>query len=145
MEKSYLELLKDPRWQKKRLKIMERDNFTCQICKDKETSLNVHHKRYVKGRLPWQYTDKDLLTVCEDCHNLIKHITEINLCNCTIPIKSIHTDYNTYYILSKERNYLMLYIYQKRGNSVFFIDQLPFCMFRKSLKEMEYEKDSTKG
>lgn len=71
MEKSYLELLKDPRWQKKRLKIMERDNFTCQMCSDTHSTLTVHHKRYVWGRKPWEYTDKDLITFCEDCHSLI--------------------------------------------------------------------------
>ena len=31
----YSEKLKDPRWQKKRLEILERDNFRCQYCGDK--------------------------------------------------------------------------------------------------------------
>lgn len=73
MENSYLELLKDPRWQKKRLRIMERDNFTCRMCNDTKSTLTVHHKRYVWGRKPWEYTDKDLITFCEDCHSLVSN------------------------------------------------------------------------
>ena len=68
----YYELLKDPRWQKRRLEIMQRDNFTCQMCGNGLTSgvpLNVHHYVYHKGYLPWEYPDKDLITLCRDCHH----------------------------------------------------------------------------
>lgn len=44
--KKYLEKLKDPRWQKKRLKVFERDEWTCQCCNDTESTLNVHHRYY---------------------------------------------------------------------------------------------------
>ena len=30
--------------------------------------LNVHHKQYRVDRLPWQYPDDALITLCEDCH-----------------------------------------------------------------------------
>lgn len=63
---SYSELLKDPRWQKRRLEVMNQDNFTCQWCGDKETTLNVHHFKYT-GK-PWEAPDGDLITICEDCH-----------------------------------------------------------------------------
>lgn len=43
---TYYEMLKDPRWQKKRLEIMERDEFACRDCGDKESTLNVHHTYY---------------------------------------------------------------------------------------------------
>jgi len=42
----YFEKFKDPRWQKKRLEIMERDQWTCQDCGSTDRSLNVHHMRY---------------------------------------------------------------------------------------------------
>lgn len=64
----YSNLLKDPRWQRKRLETMERDNFTCQLCFHRDKSLNVHHKRYIPGALPWEYPLSDLITLCEDCH-----------------------------------------------------------------------------
>jgi hypothetical protein len=59
---------KDPRWQKKRLLIFERDNFTCQLCRDKGTTLSVHHRYYIKGADPWDYLDDCLVTLCEPCH-----------------------------------------------------------------------------
>lgn len=69
MSTSYFELLKDPRWQRKRLEIMERDNFTCQECEDTEATLNVHHKAYAfKKMAPWEYPDDWLITLCEGCH-----------------------------------------------------------------------------
>lgn len=69
--KSYSELLKDPRWQKKRLEIMERDNWSCLKCGcglNDGTPLNVHHKYYRKGRAPWEYDDSCYVTLCEKCH-----------------------------------------------------------------------------
>lgn len=67
---SYGEQLKHPNWQRRRLEILQRDNFCCQVCYDNETTLHVHHKRYVKGRMAWEYTDRELVTLCEQCHGL---------------------------------------------------------------------------
>lgn len=66
--KTYSEKLKDPRWQRKRLEILARDNFECRHCHSKEKSLHVHHKLYRKGANPWEYEADLLLTLCEDCH-----------------------------------------------------------------------------
>lgn len=60
--------LRDPRWQKRRLRILERDNFTCQCCRDTETTLHVHHRWYETDQEPWDATDRQLVTLCEDCH-----------------------------------------------------------------------------
>jgi hypothetical protein len=64
----YSEKLKDPRWQKKRLEIFERDKWTCQFCGDTESTLVVHHLEYIPGREPWEYDNSYLLTLCEGCH-----------------------------------------------------------------------------
>lgn len=64
---NYSEKLKDPRWQKKRLEIMQRDEFTCQWCGCTEKTLNVHHIRY-KSEEPWDEESVNLITICEDCH-----------------------------------------------------------------------------
>lgn len=61
--------LNDPRWQKRRLEIMARDDFRCISCDSNETTLHVHHFYYITGRLPWQYPGWALNTLCEDCHN----------------------------------------------------------------------------
>lgn len=66
--KKYSEKLKDPRWQKKRLNIFERDKWNCQLCHDKESTLHVHHRYYEKGHEPWDYPDMALITLCEFCH-----------------------------------------------------------------------------
>lgn len=64
----YSELLRDPKWQKMRLKVMERDDYRCQICFDAESTLNVHHCYYAYGKKPWEYPESSLLTLCESCH-----------------------------------------------------------------------------
>ncbi len=68
MKKDYSELLKDPRWQKKRLEIFERDNWTCQICQYGDKTLNVHHRVYIQDRDPWDYQSDQLITLCAECH-----------------------------------------------------------------------------
>lgn len=35
---------------------------------DKKHHLEVHHKFYIKGRLPWYYDSSDLVTLCNWCH-----------------------------------------------------------------------------
>ena len=64
---SYSEKLRDPRWQKKRLCVMQRDGFACRDCGDADSTLHVHHCYYEKGD-PWQTDEKFLLTLCENCH-----------------------------------------------------------------------------
>lgn len=65
----YKEQIKHPKWQKKRLEILSRDNFTCQDCFDNESQLNVHHISYLKGAKIWEYENDMLLTLCNNCHN----------------------------------------------------------------------------
>ncbi len=65
---AYMQKLRDPRWQKKRLEIMQRDNFICQRCYDGEITLNVHHNLYRSGYEPWDYPNETLVTLCEECH-----------------------------------------------------------------------------
>jgi len=65
---TYAEKLKDPRWQKKRLEVMQRDEFTCQFCKNFKGPLHVHHKTYEYNVSPWDYEDSNFITLCEDCH-----------------------------------------------------------------------------
>lgn len=64
----YSDKLRDPRWQKKRLKILERDEWACRGCFDSENTLVVHHLRYLPDKEPWDYPDGLLLTLCEECH-----------------------------------------------------------------------------
>jgi len=68
---TYFEQIKSPLWQKKRLEILQRDNFTCRSCDVGDSQLHVHHLRYIKNKMIWEYEDCFLITVCEDCHKQI--------------------------------------------------------------------------
>lgn len=68
MSKPYWQKLQDPRWQKKRLEIMERAGFKCMDCDDSTETLSVHHSYYEKGKEPWEYHDQALHCLCAGCH-----------------------------------------------------------------------------
>ena len=70
-DSSYSEKLKDPRWQKKRLRIFQRDHWTCQVDYDTESTLEIHHKTYLKDANPWDYPDDILITLCGSCHEAV--------------------------------------------------------------------------
>ena len=65
----YTDLLRHPKWQKKRLEIMKRDSWSCSACHAEDQPLNVHHRRYIRGRKPWEYSEQDLITLCDQCHD----------------------------------------------------------------------------
>jgi 5-methylcytosine-specific restriction endonuclease McrA len=67
---TYKEKLQSPKWQKKRLEILQRDNFQCVECGDTESQLHVHHIMYKKGLDPWDYENELLNTLCSTCHEL---------------------------------------------------------------------------
>lgn len=67
-QKSYRELLRDPRWQRRRLEIMQRASFRCESCLAGDKTLNVHHRIYRRGADPWEYADHELTCLCEQCH-----------------------------------------------------------------------------
>ena len=81
----FFEKYKNPLWQRKRLQIMEKNNFECEDCGSKEKTLNVHHSYYLKNVMPWEYPDNSLHCLCEDCHKEAKKIKEkllLELGNC---------------------------------------------------------------
>jgi len=63
-KRSYSDKLKNPLWQRKRLEILQRDNFQCQSCLTTTKELNVHHFNYRKE--PWESEDFELVTLCVD-------------------------------------------------------------------------------
>lgn len=58
--------LKSDEWKSKRENTLKRDNYTCVCCDEKATQ--VHHINYNNV---YQEKEKQLLSVCKDCHNLI--------------------------------------------------------------------------
>jgi Zn finger protein HypA/HybF involved in hydrogenase expression len=65
---TYAEKLRDPRWQRLRLEVMQRAKFKCENCWDSETNLQIHHPAYKIGANPWDYDKSELLCYCEECH-----------------------------------------------------------------------------
>lgn len=63
---AYAEKLLDPRWQKKRRRILKRDKFSCRRCLIGPGPYHVHHRWY-RGE-PWEAPDYALETLCEVCH-----------------------------------------------------------------------------
>ncbi len=66
---AYGQKLLDPRWQRLRLEILNRDEWQCQACGDFESTLHVHHIEYKFGRDPWDYSPEELISYCADCHS----------------------------------------------------------------------------
>lgn len=67
--KTYADKLRDPRWQKKRLEILEKHDWTCDGCGHTTKSLNVHHRWYKAKQDPWNYEDHWYSVLCCDCHD----------------------------------------------------------------------------
>ena len=64
MALSYKEQLTHPLWIKKRIEILERDNYCCQICGSELHKLEVHHLCYLPDFLIWEYDDELMVSVC---------------------------------------------------------------------------------
>jgi hypothetical protein len=66
---TYIEQLRHPNWQRKRLECLEKAEWMCQACGAGDQQLHVHHKLYVKGRMVWEYEyGSELEVVCDACH-----------------------------------------------------------------------------
>jgi uncharacterized protein YlaI len=118
---TYAEKLKNPKWQKKRLEILNRDNFCCQKCGDAETELRVHHKKY-NGN-PWDAADEDLITLCKICHGFFERTTDMFSID-EMEVKRLpHRKVKTYLVHRKNPATGGIVIYSYEGND--FID----CIF----------------
>lgn len=71
MARTYSEKLRDPRWQRKRLEIFQRDSFACRSCGSTSMELQVHHRFYLRGLEPWEYDNDALATLCRPCHESV--------------------------------------------------------------------------
>ncbi len=68
-QEEYRQQRLDPRWQKKRLKVLEYAEWRCQCCGNRnDRTLHVHHSYYTKGKKCWDYPTGALIAVCDCCH-----------------------------------------------------------------------------
>jgi len=65
---NYQEMLKHPKWQKKRLEILEYHGFACENCHNPDKQLHVHHGYYDNSLKLWEYDNETLHCYCSECH-----------------------------------------------------------------------------
>jgi hypothetical protein len=67
---AYERALRDPRWQKRRLQVLDAAGWACEDCASTTKTLEVHHLVYIRAfkLKPWLYDDDLLMCLCEDCH-----------------------------------------------------------------------------
>jgi hypothetical protein len=67
---TYSEKLRDPRWQKLRCELIEKANSRCTNCEHghEDGPLQVHHLVYIRGKQPWEYDERFLKVLCDNCH-----------------------------------------------------------------------------
>lgn len=118
-------MLKHPKWQKKRLEVLNRDKWCCVKCKDTETTLHIHHLKYT-GK-PWEAPKKDLVTLCADCHlfftkeniafNNVISITKINRVYQDFPTKGfiLNTELQTMYYHLHENDFQWISGFRKNS------------------------------
>lgn len=66
---TYGEQLRHPNWQRLRLERLNAAGWKCEACGDAETTLHVHHRRYIKGRMAWEYPAENFAVLCDPCHS----------------------------------------------------------------------------
>ena len=81
---AYQQQLNTSEWQKRRKRILERDDFFCRICgvdglPQNSPTLHVHHTIYIQGYTPWEYLDQFLITLCEECHTKTHDRNEVRV------------------------------------------------------------------
>jgi hypothetical protein len=65
---AYADDLKDPLWQQRRLRVLERAGWMCEWCGATRSQLHAHHKVYLSRHKPWEYPDSLLECLCDRCH-----------------------------------------------------------------------------
>jgi hypothetical protein len=140
MSNKYSELLTDPRWQKKRLEILERDKWTCQFCGDIETTLHVHHKEYLRGKKPWEYEDANFQTLCKNCHTITEdsktHIVIYSIFAVRYSKESVSFFVAAKHIDSGEG---VISVYNKAGDSVTLDHVITTEVMKKLIKSIPNE------
>jgi len=59
--------LSDPRWHEKREEVFAEYGKKCNRCGGNR-NLNVHHRKYINGKEPWEYPLTNFEVLCDGCH-----------------------------------------------------------------------------
>lgn len=139
--KTYSEKLQSPAWQKKRLEILNRDEFECKGCGDNKTQLHVHHLEYTSND-PAKEDNDNLITLCSKCHKAIhsnnkldklKVIDGINESLCITDYISIENGFVELIIEHKSKELIIRRIYDPNYEEKYTQD---FVMNKTALSEL---------
>lgn len=83
---TYEEQLRDPRWLKVREEVLKYDK-ECRYCGSKD-NLQVHHIKYISGKMAWEHPLSLLVTLCRRCHEM-QHRINLPRGSESQPVKSI--------------------------------------------------------
>lgn len=129
---NYSELLKSPKWQKKRLEILSRDEFKCKCCGDDETQLQIHHLEY-KGK-PWEVHSSKLVTLCADCHSVIsefkidykqiKHVTSLKSDKDLKVLNLIYNNKGVHFFLINKNKVVSSVFFKKDSDAIKLIKSM---------------------
>ena len=78
--KKFKKLYYNIEWHEFADRVRKRDGLQCVNCqRDKnQVVLQVHHKRYIAGLKPWEYSLSDCITLCKGCHAREHNLLEPN-------------------------------------------------------------------
>lgn len=128
VKQSYSEKLSDPRWQRLRIKILNRDKNRCTYCQTNE-NIQVHHLKYTGE--PWQAPESDLITVCDCCHRILEDFKTRFSDAKILAIKKL--DY-----LKDKHNVLYRVVFAETHKMP---DLILLCRFKKEEQEVVYWGD----
>lgn len=140
--KTYAEKLRHPKWQKKRLQVLEKFNFKCLMCEDEETELHVHHKSYLPDTEPWEYPIDNFEVLCKNCHFIVEQEkttdTEIIKIDRKLSLQGI----NFYYALAycEVDDFYSVYIYNNADGQVNFLSGSPAVSLNNILLHIKKHK-----
>ena len=66
-----MDLYKSSDWKRFRDQVVQLDGGICSNCgrgKEENVVLHVHHKTYIRGRKPWEYSFENCIALCAGCH-----------------------------------------------------------------------------
>lgn len=70
-KKDFLAQYQDKRWYELSKRIKARDKNTCQMCGRNDKPVSVHHKVYREDSNVWDYSDDELICICDRCHEIV--------------------------------------------------------------------------
>lgn len=118
-KQTYSAKLRKPQWQKKRLKILERDNYACRLCGDTYTELQIHHLEYSKTGNPWDVEDRALTTLCCHCHAATEFLKkEVSVSVATINARKINGQNEVLAVHAINKGVELVYLFLIVENSI---------------------------